>query len=74
MDLWSIFLLVFMIILVIVLFYMLQSYAKGHDEQKHERYRQELSRLNKQLEDKLISEDSYKELIKELDKKYKDVI
>ena len=53
---------------------MLQSYAKGHDEQAHERYRQELERLNKQLKDKLISEDSYKELKRKLDKKYKEVI
>jgi len=53
---------------------MLQTYAKGHDEQAHERYRQELERLNKQLKDKLISEDSYKELKKELDNRYREVI
>jgi len=74
MDPWVVFLLAFMIILVIVIIFMLQSYAKGHDEQAHERYRQELERLNKQLEDKLISEDSYKELKRELDNRYKEVI
>jgi len=74
MDPWGVFLLAFMIILVIVIIFMLQSYAKGHDEQAHERYRQELERLNKQLEDKLISEDSYKELKRELDNRYKEVI
>jgi uncharacterized membrane protein len=74
MDPWGVFLLAFMILLVIVIIFMLQSYAKGHDEQAHERYRQELKRLNKQLEEKQISEDSYKELKRELDEKYKEVI
>lgn len=54
-------------VVIIVFVYVFHS----HSQRVHDRYDKELERLDRQLKDKQISEETYKDLKRELEKKYK---
>ena len=65
-------LIILAILLVFTVIVICSAYAMHtHSQRVHDRYELELERLDKQLRDKVISEETYKELKRDLEKKYK---
>lgn len=56
-----------MCIIIVIFFYFAHSYS----QRVHDRYDRELERLDKQLKDKQISEETYRELKRDIERKYK---
>jgi len=60
-----------MVIVIIVALLVMYYAVHTHTQRVHDRYDEELRRLDRQLKDKEISEDTYRDLKRDLEKKYR---